>query len=604
MWYIYNVYKYSGGIIMKHSLFRKAISVLLCVILTALCIVPAFAADTKANHPILYVEGFNGAPLYKDGTEKVFMPDADGLTGTITSLITTLLKFSAQKNAAKLQGDINGEAAAYDDFIDAVISAAAGIFGKFACDKNGESIDPGIDVLDIDRFGSCNVIDNSNIKEAVISETGNALGKDMVYYFTYDWRMSLIDTAAKLKDAIEQIKAETGYDKVSLVGMSMGGALINTYTTIYGFGSVCNLTMSSSAFQGLQYIGEIFNGQMEIDGDLLGGLIDDFLSENIQLSGLLKYSNLYKTLLNDMNTAFKYDMEGTSALGAEGSEASEPKNKIKTELLIPYFAYLPGMWTFVPEQYYESAINYVFGPTARLGESALLVAKLDTFHLIQSNVRNNLRSAMNSGVTVTIVSHYNTHIAPVTPVSKTLTGDVTIETVGTSGGATTAPIGESFADDYTQAKFPNKNYMSPDRMIDASTCMFPDQTWFIKNMKHMEFDPKEDGNNCDLFIWLANATEQYTVNSDALYPQFLLYDRELKRLSCFYTPFDVNYDDEITLADARHAFRLAEGLDEMNANVEAPADMNRDKAVTSEDGQAILNEVVRLTTEKNAPAAE
>jgi hypothetical protein len=203
-----------------------------------------------------------------------------------------------------------------------------------------------------------------------------------------------------------------------------------------------------------------------------------------------------------------------------------------------------------------------------------------------------------------LVSHYNTHIAPVTPVSKNLTGDVTIETVGTSGGATTAPIGECFADDYKQAKFPEKDYMSPDWMIDASTCMFPDQTWFIKNMKHMEFDPKEDGNNCDLFIWLANATEQYTIDSNELYPQYLFYDRELKRLSCFYDPGDVNYDEDISLVDVRHAIRLANGLDELNVNLEAPADMNRDKAVTEEDAQSILDIVVHLQSLDYLPEVE
>lgn len=589
---------------MKHSLFRKTLSVLLCAVLVALCVVPAFADDTKANHPILYVEGFNGAPLYKNGTEKVFMPDASDLSGTITSLITTLLKFSGQKNIAKLKGDINGEAAAYDDFIDAIIDAVGGVFGKFACDKNGEPIEDGIDVLDVDRFGNCNKIDESNIKEAVIRETGIELGKDMVYYFTYDWRLSLIDTAAKLNDAIEQIKAETGYDKVSLVGMSMGGALINTYTTIYGYGSVCNLTMSSSAFKGLQYIGEIFNGQTEIDGDLLADLIDDFLADNVSLSDLLSYSNLYATLLDDVNTAIKYDTEGTSALGASAEDATEPKNKIKNDILIPYFAYLPGLWTFVPEEYYDSAVDYVFGAGGRLGESALYIAKLDTYHLIQMNAETNLRRAMRNGVTVTVVSHYNTHIAPVTPVSKNLTGDVTIETVGTSGGATTAPIGEIFADDYQQAKYPEKNYMSPDWMIDASTCMFPDQTWFIKDMKHMEFDPKEEGNNCDLFIWLANATEQYTIDSNELYPQFLLYDRELKRLSCFYMDGDVNYDEDITLIDVRKTMRLANGLDELNVNLEAPADMNRDKQVTDEDANQILDWVVMSQSLDYLPEVE
>jgi len=587
---------------MKNSFCKKALSVTLCIILMLLCVVPAFAGNRKANHPILFVEGWNGAPLYKDGTEKLFMPEAKDLTGTITSLITSLVKFAAQKDLAQVKGDISGQAEAYDSFIDSVISAAAGVFGKFACDKHGNSIEDGIGVLDIDHFGSGKQFPESNIQEKVISETAAALGEDMVFYFTYDWRFSLIDTAAQLDDAIQQIKAQTGYDKVSLVGMSMGGALINTYTSLYGYSDVCNLTMSSSAFQGLQYMGEIYTGKMEIDGDLLGGLIDDFLKENMSLSSLLGYSNTYKKLLKDMNTAFKYDMEGTSALGAKGDEAVAPKNKIKNDLLIPYFAYIPGMWTFVPDEYYEEAINYVFGPAARLGESADLVLKLDAYHLIQANAENNLKKAMANGVTVTLVSHYNVHIAPVTPKSKTLTGDVTIETVGTSGGATTAPIGESFPDDYKQAKLTDKNYISPDRMVDASTCMFPEQTWFIKNMKHMEFDSKDEGNNCDLFIWLANATEQYTVETDELYPQFLFYDRELKRLSCFYNLGDVNYDGEVSLADARRAYRLAEGKDAINANLEAPADFNRDKAVTGDDADTLLNEVVALQVSKYSPA--
>ena len=587
---------------MKHSLFRKALSVMLCAILVALCIVPAFAADQKATYPVLFVEGFNGSPLYKGGNQKVFMPEAQDLTGVVTTLVPALLKFAAAKNVAKLSGDIDGQAQAYDDFISAIVSAVDSVYSKIACDEHGNSIADDIDVLPTDAFGSGAEVGNSNIQEAVIPKAAEVLGNDMVYYFTYDWRMSLIDTAAKLNDAVKEIKRLTGADKVSLMGMSMGGALINTYTTIYGYGDICNLTMSSSAFKGLQYIGEIFTGHMDLDGELLGGLIDDFLSEDVSLSELLKYSNVLNTLIDDMNEAFAYDQQGTKVLGADDNSATEPKNRIREEILIPYFATTPGMWTFVPEEYFNDAIKYVFVDTGRTLSSADLILKLTEFHAIQQNVQNNLQSAMNNGVTVTIVSHYNVHVAPVTPKAKSMTGDVTIETVGTSGGATCAPIGESFPDDYTQAKYPDKDYMSPDRMIDASTCMFPDQTWFIKNMKHMEFDM--DGNNCDLFIWLVTATEQYTVETDDLYPQFLFYDRELKRLSCFYTPGDVNYDEDISLADVRHAMRLTKGLDKTNANLEAPADMNRNSAVDDDDAQTILDKVVALQVEKYAPAAE
>jgi hypothetical protein len=595
------MYKYlSGGIEMKNSAVKKALSVFLCALLVALCVMPAFAENAKAKYPVLFVEGFNGAPLYKGGTDKVFMPEAKDLTGVLTTVIPALLKFAAAKDMAALQGDIDGQAKAYDDFITAMVSAVDSVYSKIACDEDGNSLADDIDVLPTDAFGSGAEVGESNIQEAVIPKAAEALGNDMVYYFTYDWRMSLIDTAAKLDAAVKEIKSITGADKVSLMGMSMGGALINTYTTIYGYDDICNLTMSSSAFKGLQYIGEIFTGNMELDGEKLAELIDDFLREDISLSGLLKYSNVLKKLINDMNEAFAYDSQGTKALGAGDDTATEPKNRIREEILIPYFATTPGMWTFVPEEYFADAINYVFVETGRTLSSASLIMKLTEYYSIQKGAKANLQRAMNNGVTVSVVSHYNVHVAPVTPKAKSMTGDVTIETVGTSGGATCAPIGETFADGYTQAKFPEKNYISPDNMIDASTCMFPEQTWFIKNMKHMEFDM--DGNNTNLFIWLVTATEQYTVETYDLYPQFLFYDRTLKRLSCFYTLGDVNYDDEISLVDVRKALRLAEGLDESNANLEAPADFNHNGEVTKDDSQGIINEVVRLWVEKNAPA--
>ena len=34
-------------------------------------------------------------------------------------------------------------------------------------------------------------------------------------------------------------------------------------------------------------------------------------------------------------------------------------------------------------------------------------------------------------------------------------------------------------------------YISPDKKIDASTCMYPDTTWFIKDLHHNYFAPIE-----------------------------------------------------------------------------------------------------------------
>ena len=61
-------------------------------------------------------------------------------------------------------------------------------------------------------------------------------------------------------------------------------------------------------------------------------------------------------------------------------------------------------------------------------------------------------------------------------------GNTTV--VRQSFGATCAEYGKSFPADYQQQKYQETNMISPDGMIDASTCLFPYNTWFIKGLFH------------------------------------------------------------------------------------------------------------------------
>ena len=66
------------------------------------------------------------------------------------------------------------------------------------------------------------------------------------------------------------------------------------------------------------------------------------------------------------------------------------------------------------------------------------------------------------------------------------------------------------------------DYKAADGVIDASTCMFPDTTWFIKNMPHVGCN--RGSAFAEMLQWLFSQDEMPTVFSDARYPQFLQTD--------------------------------------------------------------------------------
>lgn len=69
----------------------------------------------------------------------------------------------------------------------------------------------------------------------------------------------------------------------------------------------------------------------------------------------------------------------------------------------------------------------------------------------------------------------------------------------------------TLGDDYVQARDVGHNCLSEDGIIDASTCMLPENTWFIKNYGHAMFDYRRNG--CDLYVRAMTAKTQPTVDT-------------------------------------------------------------------------------------------
>ena len=64
---------------------------------------------------------------------------------------------------------------------------------------------------------------------------------------------------------------------------------------------------------------------------------------------------------------------------------------------------------------------------------------------------------------------------------------------------------------------PSERYISPDRIIDASTCRYKDSTWFIHEMAH-NYDSKALQS---FVVTLTKSTEQVTIDD---FGQFMQYN--------------------------------------------------------------------------------
>ena len=193
------------------------------------------------------------------------------------------------------------------------------------------------------------------------------------------------------------------------------------------------------------------------------------------------------------------------------------KDRVFNEALIPIFATMPGIWSFVPHEYYEDAKIFMkLDPV----ENAKLIERIDFYHYeVQQSAEKLIAESKKNGTTFYNVVGYNMQRTPL--VSAYLNdSDGTVDTMYASLGATCSNINSGFHYDYRQQKHLDKNYMSPDWKIDASTSIMPESTWFIKDMMHSS---THDGHG-EMYKWMFESEEQLTVFDNPKYPQFMQND--------------------------------------------------------------------------------
>ena len=456
---------------------KKLLSVFLCLTMIVCIASPAASAlDGKCDcsyEPVIYVGPLGNSTIYENvGTaeEKVlYRPTTDTILSIVADAVPAVLCLAVTKD--------------YDKFTDRICASLNDEMGALALDSNGNSAE------------------NVAVKSELPDDPSH--GPDSNYYFHYDWRLDPIEVAGQLNDFVQYIKELTGHDKVHFRASSMGGVITMAYFNEYGYDDVDACIFQCCPILGTSFAGDLLTQKIALDAKALLDMgIDGYPpvdAESVMLDMLfyfLYYSGILETTMG----------VGTNLL-------DNVKEKLYSDFLTPVFGTLLGLWSFVPDESYELAKQMNLDPETQAG----LIQKADYYHYqVQCRADEILHGAVENGVRVMIVAGYNIQATPLIESMDDDT-DSTVDTRFASAGATVADRESTLPDGYTQAVDCGHNHISPDHKIDASTCILPENTWFIKDMLHSN---AHDGIKA-MYHWFTYADEYYTVWSNPLYPQFI-----------------------------------------------------------------------------------
>lgn len=467
---------------------KKLLAIILSVILAFSLSVSIFAQAENdececGNIPVIFVTGFAYTELVANaGTEEeygAFGVETEAITDMIKRLILPLFELIFTGN--------------YDKFAHKLSAEVNELFYDASCDENGNPKNP---TVDIEIYEPPSPYHFRNTRTV----------------FRYDWRKDIFDIAAELNDYIEETKRLTGHSKVALRAESMGGAVTMAYLHTYGYDSVETVVMQSSAFEGIEMMTSLFVGDLTLDPKPVMNYVGNFLEGNSV--DMVFYRALYKTF-----AALAFNPVVTLL---DKALISKIKDVVYEDCIKSLFGYIPGIWAFVAEDSYEEAKDFMLDEEV----NAELIKKIDKYHYEVMNRKEEIvEDAMANGVNFAIISNYGKAAVPLGSQS-TNQSDFLIDTKHTSMGATCADYGQTLGDGYIQKIDDGHNHLSPDNVIDASTCAFPEITWFVKDMMHTWYT---DGYH-EFVYTLIYTPGQETIHTFSQYPQFLCNNQETEAL--------------------------------------------------------------------------
>jgi len=477
---------------------KKLLSVLMAAVMLCLAVVPSFAAEgcDCGHSPLIIVGGMNGRPLILDeGTanEKQIWPPVIDYAQVALAAGKGLAAYGLTKDWNRLG--------------DAIMPLAVELMAPSACDADGNSmynITTATYPESVAHYPELHIGEKS--EEGLVASAYEKYGGSHVYFFNYDWRLDPMDHAKDLNAMIQKAKAETGHSKVDIAACSMGGAITMAYLATYGYSDIDTCLFITSAFSGSLIGTELLKKNVHIDKDALKHYLNLNVNSETGLDALLDIvveildlTGALDTLLNGANSMIEALLD-----------------RVYTEILAETMCRMPGVWLLIRDDAYEQAKAAFLDED----ENAVLIERIDDYHYnVMQKRKQIIDDAMAAGVKVVFTSHYGDAVLPFAP-SAIHDADGLLETECTSAGAVVANLGTTLPEGYTQQnECCGKNHLSPDRIIDASASMFPDQVWFFYQVPHVGCLYGSQYN--EFLFWLLDSEEQPTVWTNPAYPQFM-----------------------------------------------------------------------------------
>ncbi len=478
---------------------KKIISVLLSLVLVFSATIPALAAEEEPviasdynGYPVIIVRGIDFAGLTYENGAKALELNVGGIIPLLMKAFFT--RFGWQSKEA---------------LVESVMDVAYGVLSPIACDKEGNSVEsvsmvqyPG-SMANYPEFTST-LTDGGEM--GIVKTAIERYGAENTYFFTYDWRKAPQQLADELKGFVETAKRDSGKNKVNIICASMGGMVTTAYFYYHGTQSVNSAVYLSGAQNGTYVCGDALNGRIVFEKETLLNLVYNLTDDNIMLKIFLGIFDGIGVV--DYLTGFINEL------------VSDSFDKANDMVLRDCFGTLCGFWALCPDDDFESGVNTIFGGYE--AEYPVLLEKITETKGFVYATEATLINAKKDGVKLSFVSNYNIGLVPVYERAY-LNGDMVLESELTSNFATIAPLRETLSDDYIAGA--NSKYISPDRVIDASTSLFKDNTWFVKNAPHVAAD--YGSGFSDFTFTLLESEVQPTVTMFERYPQFMIADDEL-----------------------------------------------------------------------------
>ena len=496
---------------------KKICKRLLAVVLTVLMLLPVASqfvqAATIVDLPIIYVLGkYN--PVYNKDETQVLYPLDPPIGDTVKDNARSL--YAAYQIAHQTNSD-----AAWESFANKIYDTIAPRYEAVMMDGNGNP------------QNGTHTLPNELPKT---KKSGFWLHD---YQFAYDSRLDPYENARLLNNYINNVMAVTGKKQVNLIGRCLGSTVVSTYLTEYfkmndeGKPIVNTCIFFAPAFNGVYMMDGFFSSDFELDYARIKTYLKQGVSDGVDTFGGLR---------DIIDTADKGGLAGWGISSADDALKKSAKY-LFPRLTLAIFGTWPGHWAMISKDAFQKAKATTLSDTVKY---AGLIRKVERYqNNVMAKFPQTLENCRQRGMRVAIFCKYNTPMIPLSPDSS-MQADGTVQLKTMSLGATAADINQMLTNTYmqdikdeTMSSFVEKqkqsgiriipdkntntvaikrsNYLSADNVIDASTCQYPDYTWFIKNCPHASYpDPINQ-----LFLTIFRSPTQYTIKSDPEFPQFI-----------------------------------------------------------------------------------